>query len=84
MFLAMELKFIKEFLGDKIICKTVYLPNTSPLKKAGIDGFYSYKGVPDNVLSPITAFSSKEGVITQGHKGVKNLIKAIKDFGLKV
>lgn len=77
-------KVVKELIGKKTIRKTVYLPNTSPLKKAGVDGFYSYKGCPNNILSPITAFSFEKGILTQGHIGVKNLIQTIKRFRLKV
>lgn len=77
-------KVIKELIGKKTIRKTVYLPNTSPLKNAGVDGFYSYKGCPNNILSPITAFNFEKGILTQGHKGVKNLIQTIKQFRLKV
>ena len=71
-------KVVKELLHDQIIRKTVYLPKTSSLKKAGVDGF-----VRCNVDDQISAFGRKGRPLAYGHEDVKNLIYAIKNFGLK-
>jgi len=77
-------KVVKELINGKVICKTVYLPEKSRLKKAGIDGFYKYKGAAPENLSPITAFSATKGILAQGHENIKNLVQTIKKFRVKV
>lgn len=77
-------KVVTELLDKNFVRRTVYLPANSLLRKAGIDGFYKNKGNCPEYLSQITAFNLKKGILTQGHKNVKNLIQTIKKFRLNV
>lgn len=65
--------------GTRKLVKCVHLPDNSPLKRAGIDGFIKTNGLDD-----LTVVANDGRRLVKGNANAKSYIQALKESGASI